>query len=109
MSGPAAGWYDDPEMVNTRRYWDGEKWTQHRQEKPAATQARSTPCPYCTTPMAAGARRCPACSGELYFCHKDQAWVGVNSKSINVGLLRGGRQWQHRCMKCNRVIAGPHF
>jgi hypothetical protein len=27
-----AGWYDDPSMVNTRRYWDGQKWTEHRQE-----------------------------------------------------------------------------
>jgi hypothetical protein len=29
---PPAGWYDDPKMVNTRRYWDGQKWTEHRQE-----------------------------------------------------------------------------
>jgi hypothetical protein len=38
MSGrtpPPAGWYDDPKMVDTRRYWDGFKWTEHRQEKPA--------------------------------------------------------------------------
>lgn len=28
-----AGWYDDPKLVNTRRYWDGAKWTEHRQEK----------------------------------------------------------------------------
>lgn len=33
---PPAGWYDDPKMVNTRRYWDGAKWTEHRQEKAAA-------------------------------------------------------------------------
>lgn len=30
---PPAGWYDDPKMVNTRRYWDGAAWTEHRQEK----------------------------------------------------------------------------
>lgn len=29
-----AGWYKDPKLVNTRRYWDGEKWTEHRQEVP---------------------------------------------------------------------------
>ena len=23
----AAGWYADPEMAGTQRYWDGEKWT----------------------------------------------------------------------------------
>lgn len=31
---PPAGWYKDPSMVNTRRYWDGEKWTEQRQEAP---------------------------------------------------------------------------
>lgn len=41
MSAPA-GWYDDPEMVNTRRYWDGGQWTDHRQEK-AASQASPAP------------------------------------------------------------------
>lgn len=24
-----AGWYLDPNMVDTRRYWDGERWTDH--------------------------------------------------------------------------------
>lgn len=110
MSEPAAGWYDDPELVNTRRYWDGENWTEHRQEKPEPQAESATrPCPYCTQPMAPAARRCPSCSGELYFCPKDQEWVGVNSKSINVGLLRGGRQMRHRCMRCDRVVAGPRF
>lgn len=36
MPNPPAGWYDDPTMVDTRRYWDGSKWTNHRQEKAAA-------------------------------------------------------------------------
>lgn len=31
-----AGWYADPEMVDTRRYWDGEAWTEHRQEMTSA-------------------------------------------------------------------------
>ena len=39
MSTPPAGWYSDPELVNTRRYWDGAKWTEHRQELPVATAA----------------------------------------------------------------------
>lgn len=25
-----AGWYADPEMTDTRRYWDGAAWTEHR-------------------------------------------------------------------------------
>lgn len=26
---PAAGWYPDPRMADTRRYWDGAGWTEH--------------------------------------------------------------------------------
>jgi type IV pilus assembly protein PilA len=26
---PQAGWYPDPTMPNTQRYWDGHAWTQH--------------------------------------------------------------------------------
>jgi hypothetical protein len=28
---PAAGWYPDPRDGSQRRYWDGEKWTEHTQ------------------------------------------------------------------------------
>lgn len=30
QSSAAAGWYPDPEMADTIRYWDGTKWTEHR-------------------------------------------------------------------------------
>ena len=36
-----AGWYPDPKMVDTRRYWDGEKWTDLR--APAAAPSRNNP------------------------------------------------------------------
>lgn len=26
---PQPGWYSDPEMRGTRRYWDGYEWTEH--------------------------------------------------------------------------------
>ena len=26
---PAPGWYPDPRHSDTRRYWDGEHWTEH--------------------------------------------------------------------------------
>ena len=29
-AGPPAGWFPDPEMANTLRYWDGSAWTDHR-------------------------------------------------------------------------------
>lgn len=30
------GWYDDPEDANGQRYWDGQAWTPHRQQKPVS-------------------------------------------------------------------------
>lgn len=35
------GWYPDPEMVGTQRYWDGGQWTEHR--APVATAAQKPP------------------------------------------------------------------
>ena len=43
-----AGWYDDPKLVNTRRYWDGQKWTEHRLEKTAAAPPDEAPAEYRT-------------------------------------------------------------
>lgn len=31
---PPAGWYDDPSRPKTKRYWDGDAWTEQRQEEP---------------------------------------------------------------------------
>lgn len=28
-AGPPPGWYTDPRMADTRRYWDGSTWTNH--------------------------------------------------------------------------------
>lgn len=28
--GPTAGWYDDPDHPETKRYWDGAAWTNQR-------------------------------------------------------------------------------
>ena len=38
-AGPRAapGWYPDPELVNTQRYWDGERWLEHRAPAPQRT------------------------------------------------------------------------
>jgi hypothetical protein len=38
---PAAGWYPDPAMAGTIRYWDGAAWTDHR--APAAGQTTGPP------------------------------------------------------------------
>ncbi|TXG88287.1 DUF2510 domain-containing protein [Rhodococcus rhodnii] len=37
MTQMAAGWYPDPEMAGTVRYWDGAAWTESA--APAPTQA----------------------------------------------------------------------
>jgi hypothetical protein len=38
-----AGWYPDPQMASTQRYWDGERWTEQVAPLPrpatATTQA----------------------------------------------------------------------
>lgn len=31
---PAPGWYADPARPKTKRYWDGDAWTEQRQEEP---------------------------------------------------------------------------
>lgn len=39
-----AGWYPHPSMADTRRYWDGERWTSHiAPAEPAAPKATSGP------------------------------------------------------------------
>ena len=31
---PAPGWYHDPQLAQTLRYWDGAGWTEHRSPAP---------------------------------------------------------------------------
>jgi hypothetical protein len=38
-----AGWYDDPDDARLIRYWDGERWTEHR--RPAAETVLTGPPP----------------------------------------------------------------
>lgn len=42
---PPPGWFDDPEMVNTLRYWNGSAWTEHRSPKPATAAPTPAPAP----------------------------------------------------------------
>lgn len=49
-----AGWYDDPQMADTRRYWDGQRWTVHvvpKQEvgTPPAVLAAAAPASFSPT------------------------------------------------------------
>lgn len=43
MTQATAGWYPHPTMAATRRYWDGEKWTEHI--APSAPTRRTRPEP----------------------------------------------------------------
>jgi Protein of unknown function (DUF2510) len=52
------GWYDDPEDANGQRYWDGQAWTPHRQQKPVS-QPSSAPPPQ-PAPAPSGAYPPPA-------------------------------------------------
>jgi Protein of unknown function (DUF2510) len=44
------GWYDDPDDSNAQRYWDGQKWTPHRQRKPHSPQAQAPVTPTAPAP-----------------------------------------------------------
>ena len=35
------GWYPDPEMAGTNRYWDGGQWTEHRAPSTYATAVQA--------------------------------------------------------------------
>lgn len=51
---PKAGWYPDPDLVDTVRYWDGTTWTEHRAPSGNAPQLSPSPRqqPGLNTPMA---------------------------------------------------------
>lgn len=111
---PPAGWYNDPTDPLQRRYWDGEKWTEHtagRYAPPAVDQpqARMKQCPYCQSQMPQDAIRCQACGGELSWCPNCKDGVGTSHKEKFVGVLRGGIKTQYRCMRCGKVLDGPRF
>jgi hypothetical protein len=54
---PNPGWYPDPDLVDTVRYWDGAEWTEHR--APASQTPGGTP-PQTTKPSSGGASPEPA-------------------------------------------------
>jgi hypothetical protein len=41
VTGPAAGWYADPDGQPIQRYWDGTAWTEHTRPAPDFTGAAS--------------------------------------------------------------------
>lgn len=109
---PPAGWYPHPSMVDTVRYWDGSAWTDS--VAPAGTAAampaaETRPCPYCHSPMAVDASRCPSCAGELRDCPRCKQKVATVSKQKFVGVVRGGMKTQVRCATCNTILDGPRW
>lgn len=71
--------------------------------------AETRACDYCTTQIPAQAIRCPSCAGEFRHCPTDQRLVGVKSKEVFVGLLRGGKKTRVSCLSCGRVLEGPRI
>ena len=43
MSGPAAGWYPDPQGGSSQRWWDGQAWTGQVRRVPAEQTTRPSP------------------------------------------------------------------
>lgn len=71
--------------------------------------AATRTCDYCRSEIAAEATRCPHCAGEFRYCRTDGRLVGVTAKEKFVGLLRGGKKTQLRCVICGDVLEGPRF
>jgi hypothetical protein len=40
---PEPGWYPDPDVVLGLRYWDGQRWTEHRTPDPGAVSKETRP------------------------------------------------------------------
>ncbi|MBU6148462.1 MAG: DUF2510 domain-containing protein [Actinomycetales bacterium] len=55
-AGPPAGWYPDPQILGTLRYWDGRAWTDARAPIPSP----ATPAP--TTVVVGQQRESPGCA-----------------------------------------------
>jgi hypothetical protein len=64
MTTPQAGWYDDPEVSNAQRYWDGQDWTPHRQRKPISQTTSPSGEEY--PPPRSGEEYPPPPPGEAY-------------------------------------------
>lgn len=91
---PPAGWYDDPSMVNTRRYWDGQKWTEHRQEKVAAA----------TPPDVAVASEPEKPSGWVQLGYVFAIILPVVGVIIGLILLRTEPYWGKRVIGLSAVV-----
>lgn len=64
------GWYPDPEMAGTQRYWDGSQWTDHR--APAANNAEPVGFWTLTRAIALGILIAVACVVVIYtFTHQN--------------------------------------
>jgi hypothetical protein len=78
-----AGWYKHPSMADTRRYWDGQKWTDHI--APAETK-RPAPKQTGALTIARGvALGIAAVIGGLMFlysCQSDEAWAACDQRSV---------------------------
>lgn len=97
-------------MASTVRYWDGAAWTDHvAPASSGAVDGPARPCPYCRSSISAEAARCSQCAGDLLWCKRCNARVGVVDKQKFVGLARGGTKTRRSCMTCNAILDGPRW
>jgi Protein of unknown function (DUF732)/Protein of unknown function (DUF2510) len=76
---PQPGRYDDPDDSNALRYWDGQVWTLHRQQKPVPPPASPSAVEY-PPPSSFGPQRSGTPTGVI-------AVIGVIAVLAVVGVL----------------------
>lgn len=73
------------------------------------TEDNLAPCPHCTSMIAVQATRCPRCAGDIRFCPKCDSNQAAVVREVWKGALRGGRQRQIKCGRCDKVLEGSRW
>lgn len=90
-SGPAAGWYPDPEVPGGQRYWDGSRWGEQRPPADAGASGSGAPGGWGDGGASGGGAAGGRASGS------DGGWASGGSPNGSSGGASGGSTpaWQN--------------
>lgn len=96
MSTPPAGWYPDPGMAQTQRYWDGAAWTAHiaplapsappQMVAPASDHGPQTPEHWLLPVGRSGAAIAAGYVGIAALVMSFLGWAGIIVGAVALGL-----------------------